>query len=130
MSPTTYRRPPRHPRPAGAPRRGVTLFGLLFWAILIGFAAYMLVRAVPTVIEYGTILRTVSAVAATNPSTVPEARAAFDRQKDVDAITSISGKDLTITKENDKVVVAFAYDKQLPIFGPVYLLIKYEGRSR
>ncbi len=130
MSPTTYRRPPRHPRPARAPRRGVTLFGLLFWAILIGFAAYMLVRAVPTVIEYGTIQRAVSAVAATNPSTVPEARAAFDRQKEVDAISSISGKDLTITKENDKVVVAFAYDKQLPILGPVYLLIKYEGRSR
>jgi hypothetical protein len=35
-----------------------------------------------------------------------------------------------VTKENDKVVVAFAYDKLIPIYGPVHLLIKYEGRSK
>lgn len=128
MSLTTYRN--RAQSLARAPRRGITLFGLLFWAIVIGFVAYIVVRTVPTVAEYLTIQRAVTQIAASNPSTVGEARAAFDRQKDVDAISSISGKDLTVTKENDKVVVSFAYDKQLPIYGPVYLLIKYEGRSR
>lgn len=128
MSLTTYRN--RAQSLARAPRRGITLFGLLFWAIVIGFVAYVVVRTVPTVAEYLTIQRAVTQIAASNPSTVGEARAAFDRQKDVDAISSISGKDLTVTKENDKVVVSFAYDKQLPIYGPVYLLIKYEGRSR
>ena len=60
-----------------------------------------------------------------------EARAAFDKQKELEySITSIAGKDLIITKENDKVVVAFAYDKLVPLYGPVYILIKYEGRSR
>ena len=60
-----------------------------------------------------------------------EARQAFDRQKDIEySISSITGKDLQITKENDKVVIAFAYEKEIPITGPVYLLIKYEGRSR
>jgi len=128
LSLTTHRN--RALRLARAPRRGITLFGLLFWAIVIGFGAYVLVRAVPTVGEYMTIQQAVSQIAASNPSTVAEARAAFDRQKDIDAISSISGKDLKVTKENDKVVVSFAYDKQLPIYGPVYLLIKYEGRSR
>jgi hypothetical protein len=128
LSLTTYRN--RAQSLARGPRRGITLFGLLFWAIVIGFVAYIVVRTVPTVAEYLTIQRAVTQIAASNPSTVGEARAAFDRQKDVDAISSISGKDLTVTKENDKVVVSFAYDKQLPIYGPVYLLIKYEGRSR
>ena len=41
-----------------------------------------------------------------------------------------SGKDLDITKENDKVVIRFAYNKELELIAPVYLLIKYEGRSR
>ena len=40
------------------------------------------------------------------------------------------GKDLAITKENDKVVIAFAYDKVIPMMGSVNLLIKYEGRSK
>jgi hypothetical protein len=113
------------------PQRGITLFGLLFWAIAIGFVAYLLVRTLPTVNEYLTIQRTVDQVAKTNPSTVAEARQAFDRQKDIEySITAISGKDLTITKENDKVVVAFAYEKEIPIYGPVFILVKYAGRSR
>jgi hypothetical protein len=124
---TSHRRTSAYRRP----QRGITLFGLLFWAIAIGFVAYLLVRTLPTVNEYLTIQRTVDQVAKTNPSTVAEARQAFDRQKDIEySITAISGKDLTITKENDKVVVAFAYEKEIPIYGPVFILVKYAGRSR
>ena len=62
---------------------------------------------------------------------MPEIRSAFDKQKDIEySITSISGKDLDITKENDKVVVRFAYEKEIELIDPVYLLIKYEGRSQ
>ena len=39
--------------------------------------------------------------------------------------SSISGKDLEISKENDRVVIRFAYDKEIELVGPVYLLIKY-----
>jgi hypothetical protein len=114
-----------------ATQRGITLFGLLFWAVVIGFLAYLLVRVFPTVNEYLTIQSTIDKIARTQPATVAEARQEFDRQKDVEySISSIGASDLTITKENDKVVIGFAYDKLVPIAGPVYLLIKYEGRSR
>ena len=112
-------------------QRGMSLFGLMFWAIFISFFAYLAIITLPTVNEYLTIQRAVEKVAAAAPSTVGEARAAFDRQKDIEySISSISGKDLVVTKENDRVVISFAYDKELPIMGPVYLLLKYEGRSR
>jgi Domain of unknown function (DUF4845) len=112
-------------------QRGVTLFGLLFWAIVIGFVAYVLVRVLPTLNEYATIQRTIDKIAQTQPPTVAEARAAFDKQKEIEySITAISGKDLTVTKENDRVVLGFAYNKEVPIYGPVYILIKYEGRTQ
>jgi hypothetical protein len=118
-------------RPRVRAERGITLIGLLFWAILIGFFAYILVKALPTVNEYATIQRAVSKIAKEGPNTVPEIRAAFERQKEIEySITSISGKDLQITKENDEVVIRFAYDKELEIISPVYLLIKYEGSSK
>jgi hypothetical protein len=111
-------------------QRGITLFGLLFWAILIGAGAYVVLQVFPTVNEYFTIKRTVDKVAASSPTTVAEVRAAFDRQKDIEyAISTISGKDLEITKVNDKIVISFAYNKEIPLYGPVFLLIKYEGRS-
>jgi hypothetical protein len=119
------RRPPRRGR-----QRGVTLFGLLFWGIIVAFFGYLLVRALPTVNEYATIQRTVDKIAREDPATVAQARQAFDKQKDIEySISSISGKDLLVTKEDDKVVIGFAYQKEIPIMGPVYLLLKYEGRS-
>jgi Domain of unknown function (DUF4845) len=112
-------------------QRGVTLFGLLFWAILVGFLALIGVRVLPTLNEYFTIQRAVNRIASEGASTVPEIRSAFEKQKDIEyAITSVSGKDLVISKENDKVVIQFAYDKEVELMKPVYLLIKYEGRSK
>jgi hypothetical protein len=120
-----------HGAGARSAQRGITLFGLLFWALLVGFVAYLLVRVLPTVNEYWTIQKSVEKIAAAQPSTVVEARQAFDKQKEIEySIGSISGKDLAITKENDKVVIGFSYDKLIPLMGPVYILIRYEGRSK
>jgi hypothetical protein len=112
-------------------QRGVTLFGLMFWAIVIGVTALVVMRVLPTVNEYYTIQRAVEKIAREGGTTVPEIRAAFDKQKQIEySITSIDGKDLQVTKENEQVVVSFAYDKQIELVAPVYLLIKYEGRSK
>lgn len=112
-------------------QRGVTLIGLLFWAVVIGFVALVGMRVFPTLNEYWTIQRAVNKVAQEGGSTVPEIRAAFQRQMDIEySISSITPQDLEITKVNDKVVVRFAYNKEIELFDPVFLLIKYSGQSR
>ena len=119
----------RSPSPRG--QKGISLIGLLIWAIIVAFVALIVVRVLPTINEYTTVLRAVKKIAQDQPATVAEARKAFDRQKDIEySISSIEGKDLVVTKENDKVVIRFAYDKEVPIFEPVYLLIKYSGEGR
>ena len=95
-------------------QRGVTLFGLLFWAIVIGFMALVGLRVLPTINEYSTIKRAVEKVAASGATTVPEIRSAFEKQVQIEyGVTAISGKDLEITKVNEKVVIAFAYNKEI-----------------
>ncbi len=112
-------------------QRGVTLIGLLFWAVFVGFGGYVIIRAVPTLLEYRAIVGAVNRIAAAPPPTVAAIRGAFDRQREIEySIESISGKDLDITKENDRVVIGFAYQKEVELIAPVYLLIKYEGRSK
>ena len=125
----------RHASAAGTRRRGsqrgITLFGLLFWAILVGMVALVALKVVPTVNEYFTIQRAVDKAAQDGGATVPQIRTAFDRQKDIEySITSISGKDLQITKEDDRVVIRYAYSKEIELMAPVFLVIKYEGRSK
>ena len=112
-------------------QRGVTLFGLLLWAIIIGFLALLGMRVLPTMNEYFTIQKAVNKIAAEGLTTVPEIRRAFEKQKEIEySIKSISGKDLEITKENDKVVVRFAYDVEVEVMDPVFILIKYKGSSK
>jgi len=113
-------------------QRGITLMGLLFWAVTIGFAAYVGLNVFPTVNEFLTIKKAVAKVAGQGLSTVPEIRNAFDKQKDIEySIKSISGKDLDITKDNSGVVViSFAYNSEVVLMEPVFLLIKYAGSAK
>ncbi|MCK9514838.1 MAG: DUF4845 domain-containing protein [Ottowia sp.] len=109
-------------------QRGITFLGLLFFGIILALLVIVGARVVPTVTEYMSITKAVKK-AAQDGDTVPSVRAAFDRTASVDYIDSISGKDLEITKIDGKVIVRFAYDKEIPLFGPAYLLIKYRGAS-
>ena len=118
-------------RPLAARQHGFTLFGLMLWAIVIGFSALLVMRVLPTMNEYFTIQKAINKIAQERATTVPEIRSAFERTKAIEySISSISGQDLKVTKENDKVVISFAYDKEIELMQPVYLLIKYEGHSK
>jgi len=111
-------------------QRGLTLVGLVVWAVLLSAGLLLALRVIPAVNEYFTAKKAIDKVARTGGSTVSEIRTAFDRYKDVEySITTLSGKDLVITKENERIVVSFAYDKEIELVGPVSLLIKFRGRS-
>jgi len=112
-------------------QRGLTLIGLLFSGIIIALIALVVMRVVPTVIEYFNIKKAVVRATSASPSGLPsEIRTAFDRSQAIDDFSAIAAKDLVITKVNDKTVVSFAYEKRVPLFGPASLLIEYKGDSR
>ena len=114
-----------------ARQRGLTLIGLLTWAILVGMLGYLMVRVLPTVSEYYTIQSAVDRIAVSPAQTVAEIRIAFEKQRQIDvSISSVEGKELDITKENGKVVISFAYEKEIELISPVFLLIRYAGRSK
>ena len=112
-------------------QRGVTLLGLMFWAVVVGMGAVIVMSVLPTVNEYATIQKAVNKLAKEGGTTVQEIRNNFEKIKQIEySISSIDSKDLIITKQNEKIVIRFAYDKQIPLVEPVYLLIKYEGEAR
>lgn len=108
-------------------QRGMTLIGLLFVGGLVAVVGVITAQVVPTVIEYQTILKAVNK--AKEGNTVPEVRMIFDRAASIDAISSITAKDLDVTKENDQVVVRFAYQREFHLVGPAFLTLKYSGQS-
>lgn len=110
-------------------QRGVSIVSLIVLIVVVGFLAVVVMRVVPTFVEYRAALSAVKKAQA-SANSVPEIQKAFDRSAAIDDITAISGKDLDIVKVNDQLVVSFAYVKKIPLFGPVSLTIDYAGSSR
>lgn len=109
-------------------QRGLTFFGLLIVGILLAFAGVTLAQVVPTYIEYLAVQK--AAQKASSGTTVQEVRTIFDKAAQIDDITSISGKDLEVGKEGNRVVVSFDYSREIHLAGPAYLLMKYTGSSQ
>ena len=109
-------------------QRGISFIGLLFVAAVLGCAGVVLAQVIPTVIEYQAIGKAANKAAEGN--TVPEVRALFDRAQAVDDFKSVSGRDLDVQKIGDRVVVSFAYDREIHLAGPAYLVLKYKGQGQ
>lgn len=110
-------------------QRGLSLIGLF----LVGLIAVALIalgfKVVPAVVEYIAIERAVQKIR-NEGTTVRELQAAFDRHATIDDITSISSRDLDITKEGDRIVISYAYAKKVPITDNVSLVIDFSGTTR
>jgi hypothetical protein len=107
---------------------GLSLFGMLFWAIVVGGGAVVLLKVYPSVQKYLTTREALNRVmrADPRPNSVPEIRRAFDRQRDVEFVNGmISGNELDIEAAGDGFRVGFSYDDEVELMDPVFLLIKY-----
>ena len=108
-------------------QRGVSVPGMLAVGAVVALLVVLLARLVPTVIEYQAVQKAVNRAA--TGTTVAEIRALFNKAASIDDISALSGNDLQISKEDNQVVVAFEYEREIHLFGPAYLLMRYAGRS-
>ena len=110
-------------------QRGLSLVGLIFFGLIIVVLLLLGFRLVPAVTEYIAIERAVQKIK-NEANTVGEIRAAFERHAVIDDIKSITSRDLDITKDNDKVVISYAYSYQIQLLDNVRLVIDFAGTTR
>lgn len=113
---------------SNARQYGVSLTGLIFILVIIATLAVLGLRVVPTVTEFLAAKKAITSAKAAG-TTPAEVRASFDKQAEVGYIESITSKDLDIVKNGDSLDVSFAYQKKIPLIGPVSLLIDYEDST-
>lgn len=109
-------------------QRGISFIGLIVVGSLLAMAGVVAAQIFPTFVEYQSIQKAVNK--AKEGNTPAEVRVIFDKQAAVDDFKSVSGKDLVVTKEGDKVVVSFEYQREIHLTGPAWLTLKYAGRSK
>jgi hypothetical protein len=112
-------------------QRGASLFSLLILAIIVGFFMLMGARVFPSVNEYLTIRKAVQQIMRSDPANPEAIRTSFERTTEVEySIHTISSKDLKIVPVGETGLrTSFAYNVEIPIVEPVYLLVKYSGSA-
>jgi beta-lactam-binding protein with PASTA domain len=109
-------------------QRGISLIGLVFVAGVLAMTGVVAAQVFPTVLEFMAVEKAVQRSSA--GQSVAEIRDIFEKATAIDDIKSITAKELEITKEGDKVVVSFSYQREIHLAGPGYLTLKYQGRSK
>ena len=113
-------------------QRGASLVTMLFLAIIVGFLLLMAMRVFPSVNEYLTIRKAVSQIMKNGPSSPADIRNAFEKATEVEySIKTIGPQDLKIEPLGDSgnFRTSYAYNVEIPIADPVFLLVKYSGSA-
>ena len=114
-------------------QRGMGFAGLLTLLVGIVFLAIIGMKMVPAYLEYFAIKKAVAAITQGGQlrnASVADVRRAFELRQAVDDFTSVGPKDLEITKDGNEIVVAFAYEKRIPLFSNISVLIDFAGSSK
>lgn len=110
-------------------QRGISFIGLIVVGSLLAMGGVVAAQMFPTFLEYQSISKA-AGKAAKEGNTPAEVRVIFDKAAAIDDFKSVEGKDLEVTKEGDKVVVSFAYQREIHLAGPAWLTLKYAGRTK
>ncbi len=110
---------------------GIGLGGLMIGAVIFIALAMGGMKLGPSYMEFASIKKAVVAIAQDKPgASVADVRKAFDALATVDSITTVSGKDLEVTKEGSELVVSANYRKEIPIAGNLGVYIDFRAASK
>jgi hypothetical protein len=113
-------------------QKGVTLSGLLIWAVALVFLALLGLKVAPAYFEYLTIQKEFKEIAS-DPSLAGGQRTAIERafynRTTIDNVTSVTPQDLDISKDGDGLVISAAYSVRVPLFANVSLAIDFRPSS-
>jgi hypothetical protein len=115
-----------HPRRS---QRGLSLIGLLFVGIIAIFLLLTGAKVAPALLEYVAIEKAINIINK-DGATVAQIKRDFDNYTTVDDIKSVTAKDLDITKEDDKIVISYAYSYPIQLMDNVRLVIDFSGSTR
>lgn len=111
-------------------QRGLSLLGLLVIGFMVGFAMLLGFKLVPAYVEYFAVKKTIAVLAKEQKTSSPEdIRKAFEKRAVIEDINSFKADDLDIAKDKNGISISVAYDKIVPVFSNIYVLIKFEASS-
>ncbi|MDQ0139205.1 hypothetical protein J2T05_000778 [Cupriavidus necator] len=104
------------------------MWTLLVIVVFVVGVALPALRAVPSLVEYFSVKRA-AGYAKQRAANKREVVEFFEKQAAIDRITAVKGEDLLIREDDNGTIqsVDFSYRTEVPVYGPLSLLITYSG---
>lgn len=114
------------------PQLGVSLGGLLVGGVLFIVLAMLGLKLAPSYIEFFAVKKAIVALGdeARNGANAAAVRKGFDNRATIDAIDSVKGSDLEITKDGGDLIVSVAYRKEIPLVANIGVYINFSAASK
>lgn len=108
--------------------RGFSLGSMLVVTALVLAVALPALKSIPSMLEYFSVKRATS-YAKDRSSNRKDVAANFDKQAQIDNISSIRGEDLDVNEDETGRIrsIGFEYRTEVKIYGPLSFLITYSG---
>ena len=114
-----------------AKQLGIGLGGLMVGAAVFIAVAMVGMKLGPSYLEFFSIKKAVVAIAQEKPgASVAEVRKAFDARATIDAITTVTGKDLEVTKDGGELLIVATYRKEVPLVANTGVYIDFRAASK
>jgi hypothetical protein len=117
-----------HPARRRGGAGGFSVWTLLVIVVFVVGVALPALRAIPSLMEYFSVKRAAS-YAKQRAANKREVVEYFEKQATIDRITAVKGEDLLIREDDNGTIqsVDFSYRTEVPVYGPLSLLITYSG---
>ncbi|SOZ35420.1 DUF4845 domain-containing protein [Cupriavidus neocaledonicus] len=117
-----------HPAWRRAGAGGFSVWTLLVIVVFVVGVALPALRAIPSLVEYFSVKRA-AGYAKQRAANKREVVEFFEKQAAIDRITAVKGEDLLIREDDNGAIrsVDFSYRTEVPVYGPLSLLITYSG---
>ncbi|MBI5937067.1 MAG: DUF4845 domain-containing protein [Betaproteobacteria bacterium] len=114
-----------------ANQRGFSFVSMILWLVTAIFVGILALRIVPSYIEYFSLKKIVTDVAATATEGASDAdiRGTFGKRLDVNNITRVTPRDLLIERGAQGTVLKLAYSVRQPLAGQASLCLDFEATA-
>ncbi len=110
-------------------QKGISLPGLLVWAVILILIAISSLKIAPAYIEFSTIKKNLSAIVKdmnAQSADLNQIRMSFNKRAQIDNIKSINAQDIKINKENGRIVLSASYTVRIPLVSNISLTIDFD----
>ncbi len=112
-------------------QQGMGMLGVFMILVLVVAGAIISMKAIPAYLEYFAIKSAFAAIKSeAKNGSVKEIKDKFNARAVIDDFKSITANDLEISKEGGVVVVSASYQKVVPLFANVSLLLDFEATTQ